>query len=108
MKIRMKLTLLAVLIVLALLVMPGFAADEKAGCVDDSKGPITSEKRAVSADKGNAAPSQPAPATAMVGEIAPDFEASAYYQGGFKNIKLSDFRGKWVLLCFYPGDFTFV
>jgi alkyl hydroperoxide reductase subunit AhpC len=28
--------------------------------------------------------------------------------GGFKNIKLSDYRGKWVVLCFYPGDFTFV
>jgi peroxiredoxin (alkyl hydroperoxide reductase subunit C) len=27
---------------------------------------------------------------------------------GFKNIKLSDYRGKWVVLCFYPGDFTFV
>jgi peroxiredoxin (alkyl hydroperoxide reductase subunit C) len=44
----------------------------------------------------------------MVGKEAPDFEASAFYGGGFKNIKLSDFRGKWVVLCFYPGDFTFV
>ncbi|HID02876.1 MAG TPA: redoxin domain-containing protein, partial [Desulfobacterales bacterium] len=26
----------------------------------------------------------------------------------FINIKLSDYLGKWVLLCFYPGDFTFV
>jgi len=47
--------------------------------------------------------------TARVGKEAPDFEASAYVQGeGFKNIKLSDYRGKWVVLCFYPGDFTFV
>ena len=46
---------------------------------------------------------------ARVGHEAPDFEASAYKAGeGFKNVKLSDFRGKWVLLCFYPGDFTFV
>jgi peroxiredoxin len=29
-------------------------------------------------------------------------------QGGFKNVKLSDYKGKWVVLCFYPGDFTFV
>ena len=43
-----------------------------------------------------------------IGKEAPDFEASAYYEGTFKNIKLSDYRGQWVLLCFYPGDFTFV
>jgi peroxiredoxin (alkyl hydroperoxide reductase subunit C) len=43
-----------------------------------------------------------------VGKPAPDFEASAFFEGGFKNIKLSDFQGQWVLLCFYPGDFTFV
>jgi peroxiredoxin (alkyl hydroperoxide reductase subunit C) len=45
---------------------------------------------------------------AQVGKPAPDFEASAYIDGGFKNIKLSDYKGKWVILCFYPGDFTFV
>jgi hypothetical protein len=47
-------------------------------------------------------------ATARVGKVAPDFEASAFVDGGFKNTKLSDYRGKWVVLCFYPGDFTFV
>jgi hypothetical protein len=46
--------------------------------------------------------------TARVGQKAPDFSAPSYYQGGFTPIKLSDFAGKWVLLCFYPGDFTFV
>ena len=46
--------------------------------------------------------------TARVGQKAPDFSASAYYKGGFTNVKLSDFAGKWVMLCFYPGDFTFV
>jgi len=45
---------------------------------------------------------------ARVGEKAPDFEASAYIDGGFKNVKLSDYDGHWVILCFYPGDFTFV
>ena len=45
---------------------------------------------------------------ATVGKKAPDFEAAAYHKGEFKNIKLSDFKGKWVALCFYPGDFTFV
>ena len=43
-----------------------------------------------------------------VGEKAPDFEAPAYHKGKFVNVKLSDYSGKWVLLCFYPGDFTFV
>ena len=45
---------------------------------------------------------------AKVGTKAPDFEAPAYYKGDFVSVKLSDFLGKWVLLCFYPGDFTFV
>ena len=48
------------------------------------------------------------PMTARVGQKAPDFTAPAYYRGSFTPIKLSDFAGKWVLLCFYPGDFTFV
>ena len=46
--------------------------------------------------------------TARVGQKAPEFTAPAYYKGGFGQVKLSDFAGKWVLLCFYPGDFTFV
>jgi len=46
--------------------------------------------------------------TAQVGKPAPDFEASAFIDGGFKNIKLSDYKGQWVVVCFYPGDFTFV
>jgi hypothetical protein len=47
-------------------------------------------------------------ATARVGQKAPDFQTTAYYRGSFTTIKLSDMLGKWVLLCFYPGDFTFV
>ncbi len=43
-----------------------------------------------------------------VGGKAPDFEAPAFHKGKFVNVKLSDYLGKWVLLCFYPGDFTFV
>lgn len=46
--------------------------------------------------------------TARVGQKAPDFMAPAYYRGGFTSVKLSDYLGKWVMLCFYPGDFTFV
>lgn len=44
----------------------------------------------------------------QVGKKAPDFIAPAYQKGKFVNINLSEFLGKWVLLCFYPGDFTFV
>jgi hypothetical protein len=43
-----------------------------------------------------------------VGQKAPDFEAPAYQGGAFGQVKLSDYQGKWVVLCFYPGDFTFV
>ncbi len=43
-----------------------------------------------------------------VGKPAPDFEMPAYYKGEFTTVKLSEYKGKWVLLCFYPGDFTFV
>ncbi len=46
--------------------------------------------------------------TARVGQKAPDFQSPAYHQGKFTTFKLSDQLGKWVLLCFYPGDFTFV
>jgi peroxiredoxin (alkyl hydroperoxide reductase subunit C) len=44
----------------------------------------------------------------QVGKKAPDFQAPAFHEGKIKQIKLSDYLGKWVLLCFYPGDFTFV
>ena len=43
-----------------------------------------------------------------VGQKAPDFTAPAYFNGKFVTLKLSDYIGKWVVLCFYPGDFTFV
>jgi hypothetical protein len=43
-----------------------------------------------------------------VGQKAPDFSAPAYFRGKFVNVKLSEHLGKWVVLCFYPGDFTFV
>jgi hypothetical protein len=43
-----------------------------------------------------------------VGKPAPDFTAPAFFKGKFANYTLSEFKGKWVLLCFYPGDFTFV
>jgi len=44
----------------------------------------------------------------MVGNPAPDFQANAFSDGVFSVEKLSDYRGRWVALIFYPGDFTFV
>ena len=44
----------------------------------------------------------------QVGKKAPDFAAPAYQNGKFISLKLSEYLGKWVVLCFYPGDFTFV
>ncbi len=45
----------------------------------------------------------------QVGQKAPDFSAQALMSdGSFKDVKLSEFKGKWVVLFFYPLDFTFV
>lgn len=45
---------------------------------------------------------------ASVGVKAPDFEATALIDGDFEQVKLSDYAGQWVVLCFFPADFTFV
>jgi peroxiredoxin (alkyl hydroperoxide reductase subunit C) len=46
--------------------------------------------------------------TIRVGQEAPEFTATAVVDQEFKTVKLSDFRGKYVVLFFYPLDFTFV
>jgi alkyl hydroperoxide reductase subunit AhpC len=46
--------------------------------------------------------------TAEIGSPAPIFTLDAVYNKEFTKINLSDYRGKWVVLFFYPGDFTFV
>jgi len=81
-------------------------AKEMDGCVKPVAGPLVTAPT----------PAEKTPAKeavqmtiARTGKEAPDFEATAYIAGqGFKNIKLSDYRGQWVVICFYPGDFTFV
>jgi hypothetical protein len=81
--------------------------EPKDSCVQPAKGPI-----AVAPAKGTSTTvrevKEEFKMMAKVGKPAPDFEASAFVEGGFKNVKLSDYKGKWVVLCFYPGDFTFV
>jgi peroxiredoxin (alkyl hydroperoxide reductase subunit C) len=44
----------------------------------------------------------------LVGKKAPYFEAEAAIGSDFKKLSLNDFKGKYVLLFFYPLDFTFV
>lgn len=44
----------------------------------------------------------------LVQKKAPEFVVDAVVGGDFKQIKLADYRGKWVVLYFYPLDFTFV
>ncbi len=77
----------------------------KDGCVKPVKGPILDEKQ-----------TSPIPGIqevkkvlARVGKEAIDFEASAFVAGkGFQPVRLADYKGKWIVLCFYPGDFTYV
>jgi hypothetical protein len=83
-------------------------AKEMDSCVQAAGGPLVAEPAPT---EGVSPPKKEEVKMAMarVGKEAPDFEASAYIPGeGFKNVKLSSYRGQWVVLCFYPGDFTFV
>ena len=43
-----------------------------------------------------------------VGQPAPDFKTQALVGSEFRDVSLSDYRGRWVVLFFYPLDFTFV
>src|ERR1044072_1872886 len=48
--------------------------------------------------------------SAMVGQPAPDFDMAStkHIEKLTENVKLSDYRGKWLVMVFYPLDFTFV
>ena len=84
-------------------------AKEMDSCAKPAAGPLPTKQ---APDEGTPPPTNEGVSgmtVARVGQEAPDFEASAYVAGeGFKNIKLSSYRGQWVVVCFYPGDFTFV
>jgi len=81
-------------------------AKGKDSCVEPAKGPILDESVE---ESQNASPAREVKKMSVTaGKPAPDFEASAFLGDGFENIRLSDYKGKWVVLCFYPGDFTFV
>lgn len=81
-------------------------AKGKDNCVQPAKGPIMEE---LSEETAEAAPAKEVKKMVVTaGKPAPDFEANAFVDDGFENVRLSDYKGKWVVLCFYPGDFTFV
>jgi len=77
----------------------------KAGCARPTGGPV-GETAPVEEDKPSTIKEVKAMIT--VGKKAPDFTAPAYHKGKFISVQLSEYLGKWVVLCFYPGDFTFV
>jgi peroxiredoxin (alkyl hydroperoxide reductase subunit C) len=83
-------------------------AKKHEGCVSAAAGPIVAPVEGQSDDSAGPSLEGREVVRAQVGQEAPDFEATAYFEGNFKNIKLSDYKGQWVALCFYPGDFTFV
>jgi len=43
-----------------------------------------------------------------VGKQAPDFTADAFDQGRTREVRLADYRGHWIVLFFYPADFSTV
>ena len=51
---------------------------------------------------------RPYTSVVKVGEPVPDFEFEVYHQEAIKPMSLSSLRGKWVVLAFYPADFTFI
>lgn len=46
--------------------------------------------------------------SSLVGSKVPELTLEAYHNGEVKKISLSSYRGKWLVLFFYPADFTFV
>ncbi|MFA5967065.1 MAG: peroxiredoxin [Patescibacteria group bacterium] len=44
----------------------------------------------------------------QIGDKAPDFILKGYFKNKVKDYSLKEFKGKWIVLFFYPGDFTYV
>lgn len=43
-----------------------------------------------------------------IGSLAPNFKAQAFHDGKIIDVSLEDYKGKWVIMFFYPADFTFI
>jgi peroxiredoxin (alkyl hydroperoxide reductase subunit C) len=93
----------AVLFVIAaafLLLVPKLTSAQVLGsCGTDS------ENAPAAVEKSETLKSQSVP---LPGQHALNFELPAVVGDDIKKVKLSDFNGKWRVVCFYPADFTFV
>jgi peroxiredoxin (alkyl hydroperoxide reductase subunit C) len=83
------------------------AEEIKGGCARPTGGPV-GEEAPPREGKEKHVTFQEEKKMIQVGKKAPDFTAPGFHKDIFVNVKLSEYLGKWVLLCFYPGDFTFV
>ena len=83
-------------------------AEEPVGCAKPTGTVVGMPSAAEESEKETNRQEEKRMVMVKVGGKAPDFAAPAYHKGKFINVKLSDYLGKWVLVCFYPGDFTFV
>lgn len=80
-------------------------AEEMVSCVEPAGGPVGESSGQATEQL---AKQEVRMEIARAGGKAPQFSGMAYFAGGFKRVSLSDYSGKWTVLCFYPGDFTFV
>ncbi len=72
------------------------------GQSQDEKAAVTVKKNLV---KESALKVNPIP---LPGQRAIDFELTGVVGNEIKTVKLSDYQGKWRILCFFPAAFTFV
>jgi peroxiredoxin (alkyl hydroperoxide reductase subunit C) len=90
----------ALLITMVVLLTPFAASGQVLGACGSP-----SEDSPVEVREGNALTNAPVP---LPGDHAINFELPAVVGDDIAPIKLSDYNGKWRVLCFYPADFTFV
>lgn len=99
----MKSTLFAAAIIAALFLFPGSATADVLGPCGTPDADTPQAAAPAAADSPRAVSRIPLP-----GEKAPNFELVAVVGDEVKKVKLSDYDGKWRVVCFYPADFTFV
>merc|ERR1719150_3662211 len=88
----------AILTVVIAIFTVGFRAEQQCGDAED--GGLRHE--------GKASGHSLAWTKALIQKPAPHWEGTAAYKGQMKEIKLTDYRGKYLVFFFYPLDFTFV
>ena len=81
---------------------PGCTCGPECTCPSECKGNCAPKKC------GGPCPPKPFCPIARVLEPAPYFEGQVWFDGMIQNVKLTDYKDKWVVLFFYPFDFTFV